>query len=138
MKLSALRDWLGKYFLFTTAALGAYFLLAAETAILPLRRSEATAAFQIIVPVLMGQLTLIFKWMAAAQREDAEMVVNVPKWAVTSPPILMLLLVGAAIIAVVIGAAGPAALKSTVTFAVSILNATTVFLVARYFEASRD
>ena len=146
MKARELRNWIGIYFLLITAGLGGYVLLFAETQLLPLRRSDAVAALEIIIPVLMGQLTLIFRWYATGQEaETANVSIPLPAWVVKGPPIIVLVLMSCAIIQMVLGnmagsitwTLSPENFKAVVTFCVSLVNGTTVFIVGRYFRDPR-
>jgi hypothetical protein len=139
------RNWLGKYFLLTTSVLGGYVLLCGETPLLPIRRAEALDCFQIVVPVLVGQLTIIFRWFAVGDKIQDDAPVDMPDWVVKGPPLIVIALISAAAIALVAGNVGkgsswapsPESFKGMVTFAVSLLNATTIFILARYFEAAK-
>jgi hypothetical protein len=70
MTLVAARNWLAVFFLGTTASLGAYILLFQQTRLLPIAAKDATSSFQIIIPTLVGQLTLAFKWIADPPLDD--------------------------------------------------------------------
>src|SRR5438046_2050049 len=103
MRSREVRNWLGIYFLLITGCLGGYILLFSETQLLPMPRSEATAAFQIIVPVLIGQLAIIFRWYASPYLPAGESTVSVPPWVVKGPPALVVFLMLAAIIQMAVG-----------------------------------
>src|SRR6266478_548590 len=142
MKLITARRWLAIYFLLVTSLTGGYLLLFGETSMLPVSKSDATAAFQILLPVLIGQLTVIFQWIAQLNEpEDAEALSPFPSWAIKLPPILVAALILISLTLLVAGnlnggkqwGLSPQDFKGVLTFAVSLLNATTVFLVARLF-----
>ena len=80
MTITAARNWLGLFFLGTTAALGAYILLFQETRALPIAAKDATSSFQIIIPTLVAQLTLAFKWIADPPASNDEQL-TFPLWA---------------------------------------------------------
>jgi hypothetical protein len=88
MKKSEIQNWLGLYFLLITGILGGYLLLLKETPFLPIRKAEAITSFEILIPVLIGQLTIIFKWYGK-DRNQKDIFVKIPKWVVKAPPILV-------------------------------------------------
>ena len=142
MIVSDIRNWLGLYFLGATMMFGAYFILCPETPMLPLSRSEAHAAFAIVVPVLMGQLTMIFRWFGNTQTLNDNSVVPIPTWVVKGPPFMVSVLLVITIGLAIVGNIGegksyapsPEAFRTMVTFSMSILNATTIFIVTRFFD----
>src|SRR5437773_1715276 len=85
MSSEQVRNWLGVFFLGTTAALGAYIILFQETAALPIASKDATSAFQIIIPTLVAQLAIIFRWIASPP-PNPEAQIALPRWAVVGPP----------------------------------------------------
>jgi hypothetical protein len=143
-----IRNWPGKYFLGITLVIGGYILLFAETKALPgLSRDQAWKVFQIIVPVLVGQLTIIFRWFGNGQRaQPAEAkVTGIPEWVVKGPPLLTSGFLVLMVALMVVGNNrenpwGPAAdsVSALVTFVVTVLNATTLFVVAGFFEANKE
>ncbi len=139
MKIGAVRNWLGGYFLGTTAALGAYIILFQETRALPVSSDDAMSAFQIIIPTLAGQLTIAFKWIANPPR-DPEEPITLPRWAVVGPPTAVALIV-LVTLALLIGDGGQSLdggsiLKNAVTFCVTLLSCTSVYIVARVFGSA--
>ncbi len=143
MKTSELRSWLGKYYLFTTAGLGGYLLLLPESIFLPISKSVADDALNVVIPVFLAQLTLVFRWYGSVTQED-DTIVDIPTWTVKGPPLVVLGLLGVTMLLTVIGnlldggwTPSPQAFKRIVTFCVSIINATTVYLVASYFGMKR-
>ena len=145
MRGSEVRNWLGRYFLALLGSLSGYILLFQETPLLPLSKNEATCALQIIMPVLLAQVTLSFRWFATrrGRRNDAE--IGVPRWVVIGPPLLVVALLVSSIVLLIAGNAGegshwapaPSTFRSVVTLCVSILNASTVFVVGAIFRADR-
>ena len=141
MKLSQIRNWLGIYFLLITGILGGYILLFKETTMLPISHSEAINSFQIILPVLVGQLTIIFKWYGA-DRPEEDVIVNIPIWVIKAPPVMVSALLILSIAILIIGNLGagetwaisPDSFKAIVTFCVTILNTTSVFIILRFFK----
>lgn len=147
MTNSTARRWLGLYFLISSAVLGVFLLLFSGSSLLPLTPADGTASFQILIPVLVGQLTIIFQWLSGSGTDDldADAQCAIPGWAIRLPPILAMLVVVAA--AGALAAANqpesslktsPETFKAAVTFAVTIINATTVFLVGRLFPGRKS
>jgi hypothetical protein len=142
MTNSSARRWLGLYFLLASTGLGLFLLLFTGSAILPLDAADGSAAFQILLPVFVGQLTVIFRWIAGIGNEakDANAACSIPGWAVRIPPILAVTIVVCAAFALAAANSptstlktSPETFKASVTFAVTILNATTVYLVTKLF-----
>lgn len=135
------RNWLGIYFLVVTTASGGYILLFADTRLLPgLTRPNATSIFEIIIPVLIGQLTVIFRWYGNQTSVNSNAPIDLPTWVVKAPPLLVSLLLAVSVLMLIVGNNrehpwGPSAesFAAIVTFCVSILNATTIFIVSRFF-----
>ena len=134
------RDWVGKYFLFTLAALGGYVYIFAGTVLLPLDRAEAFAAGETIIPVFLGQLTIMYRWFFSSTPIDTVGDVEIPPWLIKGPPILGIVLIAASITSMIIGsrqqahwAPDPETFRRIVVFVVSLLNVTTVIVISRYF-----
>jgi len=142
MKTKDVRNWLGIYFLLITGILGAYFLLFGETILLPIAKQEATDVFQIVIPVFIGQLTIIFRWFAGFTKVTDDEVIDLPSWVIKGPPLLVIGILVVAMVSMILGnlysseqwTTSPGQLKGIVTFCVSILNATTIFIVGGYFK----
>jgi hypothetical protein len=136
MTLTAARNWLAVFFLGTTASLGAYILLFQQTRFLPIAAKDATSSFQIIIPTLVAQLTLAFKWIADPPH-DTDTEQTLPIWAVSGPPVAVLLIMIVTIVLIGLDGGnsldGGAIFKNAVTFCVTLLSATTVFVMARVF-----
>jgi hypothetical protein len=144
MKVSEVRDWLGKYFLVFTVILGGYIILFSgkDTIFLRVSREVGMNCFQIIVPTLVGQITIIFRFFAGTEQPDTDDRVTVPSWIVKWPPTL---LAGLLVFTVLLMALGnlkngqtwsPSEddFKTVLLFYVTVLNATTVLVVSKYFE----
>lgn len=143
MKAQEIRNWIGKYFLFTLSALGGYIYIFAETNFLPISESEAMAAGETIIPVFLGQLAIVYKWYftdgndkRTASPEDPA----VPTWLVKGPPILAVILIVCVILMMILAnltqanwAPDPESFRRVVVFVVSMLNVTTIMVVSRYF-----
>ena len=145
MKTSEIRNWLGIYFLFTTVCLGAYILLFKETLLLPINGRDSMDAFQIIIPVFVAQLTTIFQWFGGTASMDKDDSVPIPVWIVKIPPLLVIVVIVATIISMVLSEhfsnhgswIDASTFKAVVTFCVTILNATTIVIVAKVFRKDR-
>lgn len=137
MKVATARNWLGVFFLGTTACLGAYILLFQQTKQLPISARDATSAFQIIIPTLVAQLTIAFKWISDPPSNPDEQLV-LPMWAVAGPPgaVLLIMVVTIVLIAVDGGNSleGGTIFKNAVTFCVTLLSATTIIIMSRVFS----
>lgn len=139
------RNWLGIYFLVVTTVSGGYILLFADTRLLPgLTRPNANGIFEIIVPVLVGQLTVIFRWFGNQTSVNSDTPVDLPNWVVKAPPLLVSALLIITVLMLIVGNNrehpwGPSAesFAAIVTFCVSVLNATTVFIVSRFFSSPK-
>jgi hypothetical protein len=129
-------------FCFRQFFLGSYILLLGGTVMLPLERGDCMDAFQIVVPLFVAQLTIIFRFLGGDSGIDAKVNVPVPRWAVVGPPTAVSIVLALTIVALIIGSLseeadaliGAGTFKAVVTFCVSVLNATTIFIVAKYFQ----
>jgi len=142
MTIKDARKWIAIYFLLTTAATGAFLLLFSGSIILPLGSEDASASFQILVPVLVGQVTVIFQWLALANEAAPENNLPSPvaSWAIKLPPILAFAIILTAAFTLALAnradvnlSTSPGTFKNALTFSVTLLNASTIFLVARLF-----
>jgi hypothetical protein len=147
MTTREVRNWIGLYVLLISGCLGGYMLLFGETFLLPMSKQEATDVFQIIIPVLIGQLAVIFRWYAAHADQDLQDITgHMPPWVIKGPPLIVIGLLVVALLAMVVGniagsaeTISPSQFKAVVTFCVSILNATTIIVISGYFKtASTD
>ena len=130
------RDAIGIFYLTLTTVLGAYILIFGETVLLPISKEDANSSFQITIPAFIAQLTAIFKWYMDPNRTESREI-NLPVWIVYGPPISVSFILALAIIVIVQssgeGFDGGSLFKNVVTFCVSILGATTVFVVGGLF-----
>lgn len=140
MSTEEVRSWIGKYFLFTLSAIGGYIYLFSETPLLPLNRAEALAAGETIIPVLLGQLAIIYRWYFSGDATDRVGELRVPAWLVKGPPLISITLIVMSILSMVIAnysesywAPDPESFRRIVVFVVSVLNVTTVIVITRYF-----
>ncbi|MFL5354071.1 hypothetical protein [Archangium sp.] len=145
MKLAEAQKWLGLYFLMTTGITGAVILLFGGGTIVPMEEKDVSNSFQIIIPVLLGQLTVIFQWLArqeAVASNDAEC--PVPAWAIRTPPVLGATIMCAAVVLLFVSNRpgmtwirfGPNRFQTTLTFVTGLLNASTILLVTRLFPST--
>jgi hypothetical protein len=139
MSTMQVRNWLGLFFLGTTAILGAYIILFQGTRALPIPPKDATSAFQIVIPTLIAQLTIAFRWISNPPA-DADTEIALPQWAVIGPPVSVLVILIGTIILLVADAGrsldGGTIFKNAVTFCVSLLAASTTFIVSRVFGST--
>lgn len=144
MTLQKARRWLGIYFLIVSFVVGGYLLLFAGSSLLPLTEEQSGSSFKIIIPVLVGQLALVFQWLAIAnaQTVNDNEPSPIPAWAIVLPPVVTLLVFISGVIGLALSNSptsflrvSPATFEGMVTFAVTILNATTVLLVGRLFPS---
>ena len=144
MTTSAAQKWLALYFLFVTVGLGTYILIFPETDFLPVGKDEARAAFQIIIPVLLGQLAIIFQWIGQASAVKDDEPSPIPGWAIKAPAISAMAIVMVVIIALVVlnytKSTRPLAtmFSNGITFAVAILNVSIIYLVGRLFPHKKS
>lgn len=134
-ELDKTRRWLGIYFLGTTAILGIYIILFKQTRMLPIPADDASSAFQIIIPTLVAQITVAYKWIASPPHQGAVQP-SIPQWAVVTPPVLVNIILVATIVFLIIDGGnsdGGGIFKNVVTFCVSILSASTIFVVSAVF-----
>ena len=140
MSPTEVRNWIGVYTLLLASMAGAYLLLA-RPPLLPLDSESISSGFQILIPVLLAQVVTAWRFFAAttADNDDkvpiAPFIVKLPPIVVTALLLLLFLLLG---IGGMTGASWTPTgeqFKGTLTFAVSILNATTVFVVSRFFQS---
>jgi hypothetical protein len=135
------RDWLGLYVLVLTGIVGTYLLVAPDP-ILPLDSEEKTASFEIIIPFLLAQVTAVFRYFTHTR--PSEQPIPIPTWVVKAPPIIasMSLMVGFLIMGFggVLKASwvlSPGQFKGLLTFVVSLLSASSLFVITRYFEVEK-
>ena len=133
------RDVIGIFYLALTTILGAYILIFGETLLLPISKEDANSAFQIIIPTFIAQLTIIFKWYVDPNRAES-LKIKLPRWVIYGPPISVTFVIVLGILVIVDSAGesfdGGSMFKNVVTFCVSILGATTVFVVGGLFGTS--
>jgi hypothetical protein len=145
MTVRTARHWLGIYFLLVTVLVGGFLLVFSGSVLLPLTGDEAKSSFQVIVPVLVGQVAIVFRWLSTADPDVLEdnKVSPVPGWAIILPPCLALFCFIVGVVALCLSnrpesglSVGPPTFQAIVTFTVTILNASTVLLVGRLFHVS--
>ena len=142
MTAKEIRNWLGVYFLLITAILGGIILLFGNSI---LRIDDSIGVFEIIIPVLVGQLAIIFRWFTSDHISSKKHRTLLPGWIVKGPPLLVLLLLITSIALKIIGfhydspwTPSDEQFKAVVTFCVTILNATTIYVISRYFSGDNS
>lgn len=135
------RNWLGIYFLLITVILGGTILLFGNSL---LRLDDSIGVFEIIIPVLVGQLTIIFRWFTSDYDPNKRLRVTMPPWIIKGPPLLVIGLLLLTVILKVVGfqydkpwTPSDEQFKGVVTFCVTILNATTIYVIGKYFGAAQ-
>jgi hypothetical protein len=135
------RNWLGIYFLLITVILGGTILLLGDSL---LRLDDSIGVFEIIIPVLVGQLTIIFRWFTTDYEPSKKSQIALPAWIIKGPPLLVIGLLLITIALKVIGfqydqpwTPSDEQFKGVVTFCVTILNATTIYVISKYFGAAQ-
>src|SRR5262245_31455447 len=141
MKAQEIRRWLGAYILLLTSVLGAYLLLAGGTWVLPLKPDDVTASFEIVIPFLLGQVVIVYRFFTGSHAGDKRIPPMEPFF-VKAPPLLATAIISGCLVVMAIGGYESASwtpsgakFKAIVTFVVTLLNASTAFVVSRYFEA---
>jgi hypothetical protein len=140
MKASAVRDWLGVYVLILTALVGGYLFIAPR-ALVPLEQADRVASIEIIVPFLLGQTAAVYRFFTHDGSTKRAETISIRPWLVKLPILLVsallaieLLLMGAgSLLARADITPSPEAFKGVLTFCVALLNASTVFLITKYF-----
>lgn len=134
------RNWLGIYFLLITVILGGMILLVGDSL---LRLDDSIGVFEIIIPVLVGQLTIIFRWYTTDYEPSKKSRIALPAWIIKGPPLLVIGLLLITIALKVIGfqydqpwTPSDEQFKGIITFCVTILNATTIYVISKYFGAA--
>ncbi|MGC4093296.1 MAG: hypothetical protein QM756_36475 [Polyangiaceae bacterium] len=124
MKASEVRTWLGLYVLVLTCCVGAWILLAGGSPLLPLEKHDVTSSFEIIVPFLLAQVAVVFRYYSGPPRKES-IRRQLPPFIVKGPPLLVTgLLVLLAVLMAYGGVTGskvtpsPEVFKGTLTFAV--------------------
>lgn len=140
MKNKDARRWFGLFFLFSAFFIGAYLLIFAGTKFLPLSSDQSSDCFKIIIPVLIGQLAIIFQWLSITDNKDSGEISSLPAWAIFLPPVLSVLVIILAAIGLVVAndehstlKMGPENFKQALTFSVTLLNATAIYFIAKLF-----
>lgn len=138
MPAEQVRNWLGMYVLCLTAAIAAWLLLSPQRW-LPIEPADRIASGEIVLPFLLGQISAVFRYYSNDSSRET-ITLQIPPWVVKVPPIVVTLLVigqAAQMLASGYGVSDGATveqLRAVLTFSVALLNASTVFVLARYFE----
>ena len=138
MNSQEVRRWLGIYVLIMTAVLGGYIEMA-PSVLLPLEESDRTSAFQIIGPFFLAQVAVIYKFFSGTHGEESTASI-VPSFAVKLPIVLTTATITIALVMMAITGLRQVPLmsadrfKAILTFVVALLNASTVLMIAKYFE----
>jgi hypothetical protein len=127
---------LGLFFLGTAVALAAYINLWQGSWYLPITEQDATSAFQIIIPMLVGQVAVVWRASMAEKRTGQRHVVAA--WLVVAPPLVVLVALAVTIARIVSDQGATmnsgAAFNKMVTLCVTILTVTSVVILAKLCE----
>jgi hypothetical protein len=139
MKAEQVRRWLGSYVTTFVAILAMYILLAGDTWLLPLEPSDKIAAFEIVIPFLLAQVTMVFSYYGTNSPPDVGSV-NLPPFLVKGPLLLATACLVVTMIFMAIGGYSSAAgtpsaqtFNGVLTFFVAFLSASSVFIIRRVF-----
>jgi len=146
MTPNEIRNWIGKYYLVATTVIGAYILVLGGTKMLPIPDKDAISAFQIVVPFFTGQLVMAFQWFTQPSSRRIDTNVPLPSWVVKWPPFAVTGILALAVVAAIVCSSLPeeqqwinaGRFKVILTFCVSLLSATTVFVTGRYFASATE
>jgi hypothetical protein len=136
---TAIRNWLGLYVLILVACLAGYCFLAPDW-LLPLENSDRTSVFEIILPLLIAQLSAVYRFYAHESKGDGAVGDSVPTWAIKAPLIVVSVLLGVELLLFAVAGIrrqtppSPETFKGLVTFCTALLNASTVLMIGRYFS----
>ena len=146
MKKRTVANWLFYYYLTGTVVMGLVLIIFGSGEI-SLQLDDSLGVFAIIIPVFIGQLTIIYQWYTnQAVNGDSNMDQNLS----ISPSLVKipaLVVFGIFLLAITLRAygikndikiMGDPQFKQMVTFAMSILNATTVYLVAMFYRPAES
>ena len=140
MHAKDIRRWLGLYVLILAGIAGAYFLLAPPI-LVPLEQSDRTASAEILLPFLLGQIAAVYRYFADPSPNARR--VALPVWVIRAPPLIVLVLVTSTIGMLIVAGIthrveltpSPESVRGALTFAVALLNASSVYVISKYFEA---
>lgn len=140
------RLWLTAFLSLATLVFGPFAIIVSSRPLhwWPMDPSDARAAFEPIIPVLMGQIALAYRWYARSGRLDQQSDVRLPSLVVAGPPLAFTALMVALILVMMYyrpTASGStvidaATFKYLVIFLVGFLNATTFAITMAYFESN--
>src|SRR5579863_2241840 len=139
MKKETVAKWLFVYFFMITGVLGMLILMFGSSL---LKIDDTTGVFEIIIPTCMGQLVILVKWYSTSANSTVQdALIKIPRIMVFLPPLLIIILLMLTFVLKIIGfyngaswAISDSTLKIVVAFCISLLNATTFFLVDFYFK----
>lgn len=144
MKFNEIRNWIGIYFLLLTSILGGYIILFKGGPLLPIDENEAMDSFKMIIPTLVSQVVVIFKWFSSEWNNDETKNENFqfPNWLVKLPLIVTSTLIFITIIFLILGnyyqedfivSINDETFKNILIFSLSILNATSIIIISKVF-----
>lgn len=144
MKKSTLGKWLFVFYFSVSCSLGFMLIVFGKTL---LHIDDPMGVFSILIPTIIGQVAVISKWFVdRANSEDKELdiEVDIPAFIVKAPPIAVALILIVSIVLKIIGfnldaewTPSDDQFKAIVTFAMSVLNATSIYLVSVFFSKTK-
>ena len=144
MKKSQLGKWLFLYYLSISSFFGFVLLIFGKTV---LHVDDPVGIFSILIPTLIGQVAIISKWYvdrANDKDEELDTEVKIPNFIVKAPLIIAGFLLLLSSILKIVGfhldadwTPDDSQFKGVVTFTMSLLNATSIYLVSVFFSKTK-
>lgn len=140
MTTTAIRSWLGLYVLCLVGFLGGYSFLAPDS-ILPLEMNDRISAFEIIIPVLVAQVSAVYRFYTDSTVGRRTALSSLPSWIVIAPPLIVSVLIFTELVLFAVAGIqrlkppSPETFKGLLTFCVTLLNASTVLIISKYFDS---
>lgn len=141
MKKSVLGKWLFIYYFCISSVFGFFLIVFGKTL---LKIDDPAGVFSILVPTLISQVAIIMKWFVDKANEKdtkADYVVRIPTFMVKVPLIVVTFILLLGTVLKVIGfhldadwTPSDQQYKWMVTFCMSLLNATSIYLVSVFFN----
>lgn len=142
INITDIASWLFGYY-FASTILVAIVLLIFGPQSQALSLSDPTGIWAIIIPVFLGQVTILYQWFIkeAQRNEDSDVYIRFKKWILYTPPVAVLVLL---LLSFVLRAMAVSEnysiefsenyLKIAITLLMSILNVTTIALNTAIFK----
>lgn len=141
MKKSVLGKWLFIYYFSISCVFGFFLIIFGKSV---LKIDDPAGVFAILVPTLISQVAIIMKWFVDKANErdtKADYVVRIPVFLVKVPLIVVTAILVLGTVLKIVGFHQDAdwtpsdqQFKWMVTFCISLLNATSIYLVSAFFS----